>query len=95
MPVMKIDGIDVDFPYKPYESQTKYMSMVIRCLKQVRVGFVPIWQHRAQGQHGVLESPTGTGKTLCLLCATLGWLRHRKKTVDSKLQGAVSAFLLK
>uniref|UniRef100_A0A8D2ZMX8 Regulator of telomere elongation helicase 1 n=1 Tax=Scophthalmus maximus TaxID=52904 RepID=A0A8D2ZMX8_SCOMX len=49
---------------------TVYMSKVIECL-QKKV-------------NGVLESPTGTGKTLCLLCATLAWREHFKDTISAR-----------
>lgn len=54
-----INGIEVEFPYEPYPVQIRYMSQVIQSLRS--------------GQNALLESPTGTGKTLCLLCATLAW----------------------
>ncbi|KAK7375603.1 hypothetical protein VNO78_35510 [Psophocarpus tetragonolobus] len=59
MPTYKIRGIDVDFPYEAYDSQLVYMEKVIQSLQQKC--------------NALLESPTGTGKTLCLLCATLAW----------------------
>ncbi|WRX27695.1 ATP-dependent helicase [Theobroma cacao] len=59
MPTYKLRGIDVDFPFEAYDCQLVYMEKVIEAL-----------QKRC---NALLESPTGTGKTLCLLCATLAW----------------------
>uniref|UniRef100_UPI00398E9560 regulator of telomere elongation helicase 1 isoform X2 n=1 Tax=Pristiophorus japonicus TaxID=55135 RepID=UPI00398E9560 len=73
MPKVQIAGITIDFPYIPYKCQEDYMSKVIECL-QKKV-------------NGVLESPTGTGKTLCLLCASLAWTQHFKDSVSAKKIG--------
>lgn len=65
---LHIRGVDVDFPFPPYDCQVSYMEKVIQCLQE--------------GKNGILESPTGTGKTLCLLCATLAW----RESYVAKLQ---------
>ncbi|XP_056130161.1 regulator of telomere elongation helicase 1 [Lampris incognitus] len=70
MPVLTLRGVAVAFPFAPYDCQKEYMSKVIECL-----------QNKA---NGVLESPTGTGKTLCLLCATLAWRDHFKDTISAR-----------
>ncbi|CAO2190879.1 unnamed protein product [Urochloa humidicola] len=61
MPVYTIRGVAVDFPFDAYDCQITYMDRVIESLQQ--------------GKNALLESPTGTGKTLCLLCASLAWRR--------------------
>ncbi|CAI9114101.1 OLC1v1014741C1 [Oldenlandia corymbosa var. corymbosa] len=59
MPIYNLRGINVDFPYEAYDCQLVYMEKVIESLQNKT--------------NALLESPTGTGKTLCLLCATLAW----------------------
>lgn len=66
-----INGVPVHFPFEPYELQKVYMEKVIECLQN--------------GSNGVLESPTGTGKTLSLLCSTLGWLMVKKSQVKENI----------
>jgi len=31
----EVCGIDIDFPFEPYECQKKYMEKVIQCLQKV------------------------------------------------------------
>jgi regulator of telomere elongation helicase 1 len=60
-----IEGIDIWFPKKPYPPQKIYMEKVIEALNK--------------GQYAALESPTGTGKTLCLLVSCFAWIDHKLK----------------
>ena len=62
---INILGIDVYFPYKPYPNQKLYMEKVIQACKDKTIAG--------------LESPTGTGKTLCLLCASLAYLKYERE----------------
>ena len=57
-----IRGVNVAFPCKPYPSQFSLMDKVITGCKN--------------STHGLLESPTGSGKSLALLCSSLAWQRH-------------------
>ena len=66
--VYHIGGIPVEFPYKPYGSQLAFMARVISTLDRAQ---------RDGHCHALLESPTGTGKSLSLLCSALAWQRHR------------------
>ncbi|KAL9000822.1 MAG: hypothetical protein Q9169_000576 [Polycauliona sp. 2 TL-2023] len=60
---------DFHHPFKPYEIQTQLMTSVYDCI--------------SEGKVGIFESPTGTGKSLSLICSTLSWLRDEQKaTLD-------------
>ncbi|KAM0534401.1 hypothetical protein ACHAP9_005862 [Verticillium nonalfalfae] len=57
---------DFHHPYTPYDVQTQFMTEAYKVLQT------------GNGQIGILESPTGTGKSLSLICAALTWLRNHK-----------------
>lgn len=48
-------------PFQPYEIQIQFMRALYDCIEN--------------GNVGVFESPTGTGKSLSLVCGSLTWLR--------------------
>ena len=59
--VRMIGGCEVKFPegLSPHPAQMMTMSSIIRTL--------------TKGEHAMIESPTGTGKTLAILCGALAW----------------------
>lgn len=68
-----IDGTCINFPFTPYDIQVEYMRKVLESLDGAK--------------NALLESPTGTGKTLSLLCSSLGWLEKAKAAAQvAKLQ---------
>ncbi|KAI1882536.1 hypothetical protein AGOR_G00251760 [Albula goreensis] len=66
------------FPYKPYSIQEQFMEALYRTLDE--------------GKIGIFESPTGTGKSLSLICGALAWLRdheeRKRREAASVLQEA-------
>ncbi|KAK7757539.1 ATP-dependent DNA helicase chl1 [Diatrype stigma] len=63
----ELEKIDFHHPFTPYNVQEQFMRAVYDVLE------------RGDGQVGILESPTGTGKSLSLICAAVTWLRNHKK----------------
>nr|XP_023508707.1 Fanconi anemia group J protein [Equus caballus] len=67
-----IGGVKINFPYKAYPSQLAMMNSIVRGLNSK--------------QHCLLESPTGSGKSLALLCSALAWQQSLSgKPVDESL----------
>ncbi|XP_056139365.1 Fanconi anemia group J protein [Lampris incognitus] len=65
-----IGGVKIQFPCKAYPSQLAMMNSIIRGLNS--------------GQHCLLESPTGSGKSLALLCSALAWQRAQYAKLEQK-----------
>ncbi|KAK7409112.1 ATP-dependent DNA helicase chl1 [Neonectria punicea] len=76
-----LEKLDFHHPYTPYDVQEQFMKTVFDVLEA------------GDGQVGILESPTGTGKSLSLICASLTWLRHHKSSkFESSLQASAEAY---
>jgi chromosome transmission fidelity protein 1 len=60
-------------PFQPYDIQQEFMQAVYDCIEN--------------GKVGIFESPTGTGKSLSLICGSLTWLReHKRKKFDEAME---------
>lgn len=60
-------------PYQPYDIQLRFMTELYQCIEKQQVG--------------IFESPTGTGKSLSLICGALTWLRdHKRRSFDVAVQ---------
>ena len=60
-----VDGIDVWLPFEPYNCQKDYIEKVIEALKTK--------------SNAMLESPTGTGKTISFLCAAVAFIKRERE----------------
>ncbi|KAI5181790.1 hypothetical protein NEOKW01_1948 [Nematocida sp. AWRm80] len=62
---MNIKGLDITMPFPPYEAQIQSIEAILSCLQNK--------------ESGMIESPTGTGKTLSILCTAIAWIHQRRK----------------
>ncbi|KAI5813786.1 helicase C-terminal domain-containing protein [Pyronema omphalodes] len=64
---------DFHHPYTPYDIQLQFMNALYNAIDD--------------GCVGIFESPTGTGKSLSLICGSLTWLRdHKNKDILEQLE---------
>ncbi|KAL4355636.1 hypothetical protein AHAS_Ahas09G0006500 [Arachis hypogaea] len=58
------------FPFKPYSIQMEFMKALYHSLNQ--------------GGVSMLESPTGTGKTMSVICSALQWVLDQRRQQESQ-----------
>eukprot|EP00092_Neocalanus_flemingeri_P099279 GFUD01126656.1.p2 GENE.GFUD01126656.1~~GFUD01126656.1.p2 ORF type:complete len:436 (+),score=142.32 GFUD01126656.1:233-1540(+) len=64
------------FPFPPYDIQEQFMTELFQVLEG--------------GKLGIFESPTGTGKSLSLICGALTWFLESEKQKRIKLEELVN-----
>lgn len=75
-PVISEEGVksqhEFNFPLQPYNIQLDLMKSIYKSLQERKFALV--------------ESPTGTGKSLSLICSSITWLRDYQKRVREELE---------
>eukprot|EP00794_Sanderia_malayensis_P007331 gene7330-8151_t len=64
------------FPFVPYDIQEQFMKQLYTAIEQKKIG--------------IFESPTGTGKSLSLICGALTWLRDYELKQQKEMDSVVS-----
>ncbi|XP_055695410.1 ATP-dependent DNA helicase DDX11 [Lutzomyia longipalpis] len=67
---------DFGFPFPPYKIQEDFMKSLYEVIEERLIG--------------IFESPTGTGKTLSLLCGALTWLHNNEEQLKRDLRTKVN-----
>ena len=62
----------IPFPFTPYTQQRDLMEAILDCFDSSGVG--------------VFESPTGTGKSLSVICSAMYWLRKEENSIIEDVQ---------
>ncbi|KAI7860388.1 helicase C-terminal domain-containing protein [Circinella umbellata] len=63
---------DYGFPFPPYSIQNEFMNSLYDTL--------------SKGKIGIFESPTGTGKSLSIICGSLRWLKDHDQDELNKME---------
>ncbi|CAG7730557.1 unnamed protein product, partial [Allacma fusca] len=71
---------DFSFPFEPYGIQKDFMKALFSALEKKCVG--------------IFESPTGTGKSLSLLCGALTWMEKHEEQRREDLDKFINSFNL-
>ncbi|KAI4487393.1 hypothetical protein M0804_005542 [Polistes exclamans] len=64
------------FPFTPYKIQQEFMKELFKCIEN--------------GNMGIFESPTGTGKSLSVICGALKWLLDHEKLQKDELNSEIT-----
>ncbi|CAN7998782.1 unnamed protein product [Ixodes hexagonus] len=73
---METNEVNFHFPFEPYPVQLTFMKTLHKVLEH--------------GKVGIFESPTGTGKSLSIICASLAWLKEFNSRNRASLEAEIT-----